>query len=69
MEATTGNLAGQSQVQREWLTYREAETFAGLSRVTLWKAIEAGEIQAARVGRAVRINRKSLDDYMRSLTV
>lgn len=38
---------------------------AGLSRTTLWKLIGAGEVEAAKVGRAVRINRGSLDAYMR----
>jgi excisionase family DNA binding protein len=52
------------EVRREWLTYRESETFAGLSRTTLWKLINAGEIKAARVGRAVRLNRRSLEAYL-----
>ena len=51
--------------EREWLTYAEAGEMVGLSRVTLWKLVSAGEVEAARVGRAVRINRESLDDYMR----
>jgi excisionase family DNA binding protein len=49
---------------RAWLTYAEAGAIVGLSRVTLWKLIGAGEIEAARVGRAVRINRESLNAYM-----
>jgi excisionase family DNA binding protein len=36
----------------------------GLSRVTLWKLVSAGEVEAARVGRAVRINRRSLTTFM-----
>jgi len=51
--------------EREWLTYAEAGEMVGLSRVTLWKLINAGEVEAARVGRAVRINRESLNAYMR----
>jgi excisionase family DNA binding protein len=51
--------------EREWLTYAEAGEMVGLSRVTLWKLVSAGEVEAARVGRAVRINRESLDAYMR----
>jgi excisionase family DNA binding protein len=51
--------------EREWLTYAEAGAMVGLSRVTLWKLVSAGEVEAARVGRAVRINRESLDAYMR----
>ena len=55
----------QAEVVREWITYREAEQLVGLSRTTLWKLISAGEIECRRVGRAVRINRASLQAYMR----
>ena len=49
----------------EWMTYRQAEEFSGLSRTTLWRLVSEGEVEAAKVGRAVRINRESLDAYMR----
>ena len=49
----------------EWLTYAQATEIVGLSRVTLWKLVSAGEVEAARVGRAVRLNRASLNAYMR----
>jgi excisionase family DNA binding protein len=51
--------------EREWLTYAEAGQMVGLSRVTLWKLVSAGEVEAARVGKAVRINRESLTTYMK----
>jgi excisionase family DNA binding protein len=54
----------QVEVTREWVTYKQAEELSGLSRTTLWKLLGAGEIKAARVGRAVRINRRSLDEYL-----
>ena len=54
----------QAQVTREWVTYRQAEEVAALSRTTLRKLVDEGEIQIKRVGRAVRINRESLDRYM-----
>lgn len=57
--------ASQPGLEREWLTYAEAGEIVGLSRVTLWKLVSAGEVEAARVGRAVRINRESLTAYMR----
>jgi excisionase family DNA binding protein len=50
----------QAEITREWVTYKQAEELSGLSRTTLWKLLSAGEIKAARVGRAVRINRRSL---------
>jgi excisionase family DNA binding protein len=38
----------------------------GLGRTTLWKLVGAGELEVARVGRAVRINWESLTAYMKS---
>ena len=55
----------QAEITREWVTYKQAEELSGLSRTTLWKLIGAGEVEAARVGRAMRINRESLNAYMR----
>jgi excisionase family DNA binding protein len=54
----------QAEITREWVTYKQAEEISGLSRTTLWKLLSAGEIKAARVGRAVRINRRSLEGYL-----
>ena len=50
---------------REWISYVEATELVGLGRTTLWKLACAGEIEVARVGRAVRINRQSLTAYMK----
>ena len=54
----------RAEITREWLTYKEAEQLVGLSRTTLWKLISSREIEYRRVGRAVRINRASLEAYM-----
>ena len=54
----------QAQVTHEWVTYRQAEEITGLSRTTLRKLVGEGEIRIRRVGRAVRINRATLDAYM-----
>ena len=54
----------QVEIVRSWLTYKEAEQLVGLSRTTLWKLIRAGEIEHRKVGRAVRINRESLEAFM-----
>lgn len=55
----------QADITHEWVTYKQAEELSGLSRTTLWKLIGAGEVEAARVGRAMRINRESLNAYMK----
>jgi excisionase family DNA binding protein len=51
-------------VRREWLTYREATELVGLSRITLWELVSKGEVRAAKAGKAVRIDRRSLEDWM-----
>ena len=51
--------------QPSWLSYSAAQRFSGLGRTKLWELISTGEVEAAKIGRAVRINRRSLDDYMK----
>lgn len=53
------------QVQPEWLRYPEAERYSGLGRSTLWKLVKDGHVRAAKVGKAVRLSRQSLDEYMK----
>ena len=52
------------KVQPEWLRYPEAERYSGLGRSTLFKLVRSGDVRAAKIGKAVRLNRKSLDRYM-----
>jgi excisionase family DNA binding protein len=58
----------QTDVEALWLTYAQAQKLAGLGRTTLWSLVSSGDIKAARVGRAVRISRQSLLQYMESRT-
>jgi excisionase family DNA binding protein len=51
-----------------WLNYKQAEAYSSLSRTTLWQLINARMIRAARVGRAVRIERDSLQEFMEQST-
>ena len=51
-----------------WLNYKQAEAYSNLSRTTLWQLISAPKIRAARVGRAVRIERASLQRFMEQST-
>lgn len=62
--ANKGGERMQAEVMREWVTYRQAEEIAGLSRTTLRKLADERELKIRRVGRAVRISRESLDAYM-----
>ncbi len=52
------------QVQPAWLRYPEAERYSGLGRSTLWRLVKDGHIQAAKVGKAIRLSRQSIDSYM-----
>jgi excisionase family DNA binding protein len=45
-------------------SYRTASALYGLSRTTLAALVESGEIRAARVGRAVRLDFASIEGYM-----
>jgi excisionase family DNA binding protein len=51
-------------VQPEYLDYRQIETYCGMSRTTVWRLIKAGELDAVKVGRMVRVRRSSLDEYL-----
>lgn len=55
----------QAELPRNWLTYAEAQMVSGLGRTTLWRLVGAGEIKAAHVGRAIRLDRHSLEEFMR----
>jgi excisionase family DNA binding protein len=62
------NVTDTAEVFPAWFSYKEAEVWSGLSRTTLWSLVSSGQIKAARVGRAVRLSRRSLEDYMESRT-
>ena len=51
-----------------WLNYKQAEAYSNLSRTTLWQLIKARKIKAAHIGRAVRIERDSLQAFMEQST-
>jgi excisionase family DNA binding protein len=59
---------GKAAIAPEWLNYKQAEAYANLSRTTLWQLINARKIKAARIGRAVRIERDSLQAFMEQST-
>ncbi len=55
----------QTEITQEWITYEEAQRLTSLGRTTLWKIAKSNQgLKTARVGRAVRINRRSLEQYM-----
>jgi len=52
-------------VTAAWLTYSEAQRYASLGRTTLTALVTSGAVPAAKVGKAVRISKSGLDEYMR----
>jgi excisionase family DNA binding protein len=55
----------QPETTPEWITYDEAQRLTSLGRTTLWKIANSNQgLKTARVGTAVRINRKSLEEFM-----
>jgi excisionase family DNA binding protein len=56
--------ATPQKVTPQWLRFAAAESYSGLGRTTLRRLINTGEIRAARIGKSIRINRPSLDEYM-----
>ncbi len=53
-------------MSKEWLTYSEAQEYAGFGRTKLWELVSSGNVPAAKVGRAVRISRRGLHEYLES---
>ncbi len=49
----------------QWITYQEAAHVSGLGRTKLWELLSSGAVEGAKVGRAVRISRRSLEEFMK----
>jgi len=58
----------QTGITPEWITYEEAKRLTSLGRTTLWKICSSGDVKTARLGRAIRISRRSLLEYMEHLS-
>ena len=54
----------QTEIVPSWIAYEEGQRLTSLGRTTLWRLVKAGEVKSTSVGRAVRINRESLEAYM-----
>ena len=64
-ETKLERLEPKKTVERQWFSYREAQAYASLGRTTLTSLVTSGAIPAAKVGKAVRISKAGLDDYLR----
>lgn len=52
--------------EQRWVDYPTAEKFCGLSHTSLWRLVKSGSIRSAKIGRAVRIDLRSLERFMES---
>ena len=51
-------------MDREWLTVEDIRTELRVCAMTVYRRINAGEIEAVKVGRSFRISRQALDTYL-----
>jgi excisionase family DNA binding protein len=63
-EASSGHEEGY--VRKPLLTVGKAAKYLGISRGTLYRLVEFGEIRAVKSGHAVLIEKESLDDFRAS---
>ena len=49
--------------EREWISISEVQEILGIGRTKAYELVATGEVDAARIGRAVRIRRASLEAY------
>lgn len=48
----------------EMLTVREIASRLGLSKMTIYRLVDAGTIPAVRVGRSLRVSREDFESYL-----
>ncbi len=63
------NPVGEVTLVPMLLRASEVGTLLGLGRSTIFELLAAGELPAVRIGRAVRVPRQALEDWVRQRTV
>ena len=51
------------EIEPEWLTIRELMVLTGLGRTKCYEIVADGELEAIKVGRAVRVSRASYEGW------
>jgi excisionase family DNA binding protein len=55
----------ETGTEREWLTPREVQEMLGIGHTKAYELVtKPGGIPNVRIGRAIRINRRELDDWL-----
>jgi excisionase family DNA binding protein len=52
--------------QSPYLNYAQAAAYVNVNRVTIWRAVKAGDLRASGPGKAIRFRRDELDSWMNS---
>jgi excisionase family DNA binding protein len=48
----------------EFMDPKTVRSYCGLSRTSTWRLVKAGELEAIKLGRSVKVRRASLDRYL-----
>lgn len=51
-------------VEKSWLSPSDVHLYAGIGKTKLWELLTKSELEGAKVGRSVRVSRRSIDEYM-----
>ena len=52
-------------IEPEWLSVKDLMTLTGLGRTKCYELVASGELEAIKVGRAVRVSRASYLEWIR----
>ena len=55
----------QRDVEPEWLTIQDLMVLTGLGRTKCYELVASGELEAMKIGRAVRISKVSYHEWTR----
>ncbi|HBX81652.1 MAG: helix-turn-helix domain-containing protein [Propionibacteriaceae bacterium] len=63
----TNRIDGVAQMDRtRFLKVQEVATLLRLSRMSVYRLVHAGEIEAVRFGRTIRIPERAVTEYLRT---
>ncbi len=50
----------------EWLSLKDVQQLLGIGRTKAYELVTTGELPAVRIGRCIRVNRRELDEWLRT---
>ena len=53
------------EVEPQWLSVKDLMTLTGLGRTKCYELIASGELEAIKVGRAVRVSKDNVEEWTR----